>query len=193
MATLQDVNDIFGRVRRLQARVVVTDGPGAEWKAEVPGFGMQTYKVTGMKSPSEIEDDLAALSVWIWSLKDHFKALLPSIGRDETEVERFVDSERDLRVCSDLANGAKHLTLRISRSGQFLRAGRLRFRVPQSAIATLIVRENEVQIDVSKPAEVTIELPVLDQAGNIVGDGISYLHNGVRAWERYSKQLGLSV
>ena len=193
MATIQEVNDLFERIRRIQARVIVTDGPGAEWKAEVPGYGLQTYKITGMKSPLELEDDLATLSVWVWSLKDHLKAFLPSLGRDPREVERLVDSDPDLQVCADLANSAKHSTLIRSRTGRFLRAGRLRFTIPQSALGALTVRKDEVQVDVSSPQGVRIELPVVDPAGNTVGDAIEHLRRGVIAWERYAEQLGLAT
>jgi hypothetical protein len=191
MATVQEVNELFERIRRVLDRVAVTVGSGTEWKAEVPGHGVHTYKITGMKSPSDIEDDLATLAVWVWSLKDHLKTLFSSLGRDPNDVERCVDSEADLRVCADIANSAKHSVLTHSRTGRFVRAGRLRFSIPQSAVSALTFRAAEVQIDVSQPEQVAIELPVVDKAGKVVGDGIVHLRNAVRAWERYVQQLGL--
>jgi len=192
MATIQDVNDLFERIRRIGARLVVTAGPGSDWKADMPDFEIQTYKVTGMKSPEELEDDIATLSIWIWSLKDHLKAIMVSLGQDPLDIERFVNSDRDLQVCADIANSAKHLSLRTSRTGEFLKAGRLCFSLPMSSIGELVFRPNEVQIDVSRPDLVKIALPVVDHAGNTVGDAIAHLHAGVEAWERFTSQLGLT-
>ena len=191
MATIQDVNDLFERIRRIGARLIVTTGPGSDWKADVPNFGIQTYKVTGMKSPEELEDDIATLSLWIWSLKDHLKLVLASLGQDPLDIERFVNSDRDLQVCADIANSAKHLPLRTSRTGQFLKAGRLCFSLPLSSVGELVFRPNEVQIDVSRPDLVKIAIPVIDRAGNTVGDVIAHLHAGVIAWERCAREAGV--
>jgi hypothetical protein len=194
VTTFKDVIDLFERVRRLDRRIVVTDGPGVEWTAEVPGFGTQTYRITGMKSPQELEDDVKTLAIWVWSLKDYIKELLISQGRDGKKIEAFVDLNPVLQVCADIANSEKHSVLRKPpRSGQKLRAGQLKFSIPQSAMSSITFFANEVQVDVSQPELVTIDVPVLDAEGNVIGDAIAYLRTGIFAWEMCARDLGVAV
>jgi hypothetical protein len=189
MSTLREVADLIDRMHRLMARAEVTPGAGQTWTAEVPGHGMQTYKLTGMKSPAEIQDDLASLSLWVWSVKDHLKALVASRGGNPEDVEEFVNVTPDLQVCADIANTAKHGQLRTSRTGRFLRAGPLHFEIPQAALASLSLLMNEVQIDLAKPDLVTFRLPLLDASGSDVGDALFHLRAGVEAWESYVERL----
>jgi hypothetical protein len=142
-----------------------------------------------MKSPAEIEDDLSSLGLWVWSTKDHLKKLVQSRGGDPADVERYVDSSPDLRVCADIANTAKHAALNRSRTGRYLRAGRLQFEIPQAALASLTFLEKEVQIDVSKPELVSFRYPLLDDSGKVAGDAMKHLEGGVAAWEKYVEQI----
>jgi hypothetical protein len=54
---------------------------------EAPGFGEHKFQISGVKSPEELEDDIAALAVWVWSMKDYLKKLAPSVGRLPNEVD----------------------------------------------------------------------------------------------------------
>jgi hypothetical protein len=189
MSTLREVNDLIERMRRLIRRTEVMPGQGEVWTAEVPGHGIQTYRLTGMKSPAEIEDDLSSLAVWVWSTKDHLKKLVQSRGGDPADVERYVDSSPDLRVCADIANTAKHAQLNRSRTGRYLRAGRPQFEVPQAALGSLTFLENEVRVDVSKPELVRFRYPLLDEAGKETGDAMKHLEGGIAAWEKYVEQI----
>ncbi len=185
--TIGDVKELFDRVGRIIGRIRDKAGQGAEWKVESPDYGTQTYKITGVKSYQELEDDFANLSVWVWSIKDYLKKLASSLGKDPNDVERFVDADMDLKICSDPANTAKHAKLnRKSRTGQYLRMGRLRYTVPLKATSGLTFsgNENNQIIDVSQPDAVEIIVPVLDQSGNEVGEAFTTFRNGVRAWER---------
>lgn len=56
-------------------------------EGEVPGFGEHKFQISGVKSPEELEDDIAALAVWVWSMKDYLKKLAPSVGRLPNEVD----------------------------------------------------------------------------------------------------------
>src|SRR5262245_27287880 len=189
MSTLREVDDLIDRLRRLIRRSELSPGLGEAWSAEVPGHGMHTYRLTGMKSPSEIEDDLASLAVWVWSVKDYFKRLVESRGGDPAKVERYVNSNSDLKVCADIANTATHAHLDRSRTGQHLRAGRPRFEMPKEAVRSLTFLTREVHIDVSKPELVTFHYPVVDASGAEVGDAMAHLIAGVAAWERYAEQF----
>jgi hypothetical protein len=101
MATVQDITDLYGRIKRLHTRLADTSGDGFEWKVEV-GEVIHSYHVSAMKSPKEIEDDIAALAVWLWSMKDYFQALLRSAGKDTMQVGLFVDTQSSLKLCSDI-------------------------------------------------------------------------------------------
>jgi hypothetical protein len=189
MPTLREVNDLVERMRRLIRRTEVTPGQGQVWSAEVPAYGIQTYRLTGMKSPAEIEDDLSSLGLWVWSMKDYLKKLVQSRGGDPEDVERYVDSTSDLRICADIANTAKHTQLSRSRTGRYLRAGRPTFAIPQAALGSLTFLENEVRVDVSKPELVTFAYPLVDDSGKEIGDAMKHLEAGLAAWEKYVEQI----
>ncbi len=189
MSSLEQVTNLRARIERLTLRTRLTSGPGAEWAAEVPGHGLQSYQVTGMTSPDELEDTLAHLCMEVWNLKDYLKRHLVAIGRDPRDVERFVDADPDLPVCADLANSTKHGGLDRTRTGRSLRAGRVTFSMPQGALGSLTVFANKVQVDIRKPEFVTFAYPVIDRDGNEVGDAMQHLINGVAAWERFIHRL----
>ena len=150
---------------------------------------MQAYRVTGIKSPAEIEDDLSSLGLCVWSTKDHLKKLVQSRGGDPADVERYIDAAPDLQVCADIANSAKHAQLSRSRTGRYLRAGRPHFEIPQAALGSLTLLKNEVRVDVSKPELVSFRYPLVGKSGKETGDAMKHLEGGVAAWEKYVEQL----
>jgi hypothetical protein len=190
MATVQDITDLYGRIKRLHTRLADTSGDGFEWKVEV-GEVIHSYHVSAMKSPKEIEDDIAALAVWLWSMKDYFQALLRSAGKDTMQVGLFVDTQSSLKLCSDIANSAKHLHLSHSKSGLFARAGKLQWSIPQAAVSSLVIEATSIQIDLSDPARVLVEMPILDRKGNVVGEGIAVCREATEAWERFAEGCGI--
>lgn len=189
MSNRREVQELIERIWRIVRRTEITAGRGEAWSAEVPGHAVHTYRLSGMKSPTEIEDDLSNLSVWVWSAKDYMKNLVRSRGGDPDDVERYVDADPDLQVCADIANSTKHAVLTRSRSGRYLRAGRPHFEIPQAAVRSLTVLAGEVQLDVSKPELVTFRYPLLDASGAEVGDAMKHLENGIAAWEKFLEQL----
>jgi hypothetical protein len=189
--TIGEVKKLCDRINRIHEKIKQKGGGGAEWKAEVPGFGDQNYKITGVKSPKELEDDIAALAVWVWSMKDYLKKLAPSVGMQPQEVERFIDTDPHLPICADLANKDKHGELDRSRSGRFLGMGRLQYTIPQQALRAVTFRGNEVQIDVATADEVQIVVPVLDPRGAEVAEGLACLEKGIKAWDRLLHQFGV--
>jgi hypothetical protein len=58
-----------------------------------------------------VADDFYAFFVSCWHLKDWLKADLGVSSTIRGEVETFVNGNLWLRLCADLANGAKHLKL----------------------------------------------------------------------------------
>lgn len=190
MATVQDITDLYGRIKRLQARLADTSGDGTEWKVEA-GEVIHSYHVSAMKSPKEIEDDIAALAVWLWSMKDYFQAILRTAGKDSKQVELFIDTQSSLKICSDIANRAKHLRLSRSRSGHFARPGRLRWSIPQAAVSSLVIGATSVRIDLPDPVSILVEMPILDRKGNVVGEGIAVCREATEAWEKFAKGCGI--
>lgn len=57
------------------------------------------------------QDDVLAFFVSCYHMKDWLKND-PASGVSAPEVERFVASSRNLKICGDLANGSKHLTIK---------------------------------------------------------------------------------
>ncbi len=73
MSTIREVHDLIERMRRIMHRATISPGAGEVWEAELSGYGCQSYRLTGMLSPTATEDNLANLGIWVWSAKDYFK------------------------------------------------------------------------------------------------------------------------
>lgn len=190
---ISELNQLIERIQRSIKRVNEKNGAGIRWEVNIPDFGVQKYLLEGIKDTNQVNDDVANLSVWIWSLKDHLKEFFKSIGKDPRVVERYIDSDQNLKICMDIANSYKHFHLKYDRSNQFGKLGEVRYLLPQHSIGELTYYEKEVKVEISHPEQIEVFLPVQDKNSREIGDAINYLFNGMRAWENFMIENGLFI
>ena len=176
----EDINKLFGRINRIKNRLGIKDGIGTSWDCSLENGEVHKYTLKGIKSPEEVEDDIASAFIWLWSLKDHIKKSI----KDKNWVECRVNANSYLSICGDLANGLKHGSLdRESRSGKKAKLGKLRYKIPQTAIGKLAFGAFDVDIDVKDAHLVAWEMPILDEQDNLMGDAFEYLDHCIDEWE----------
>ncbi len=175
-----DIDKLFDRINRIKSRLGIKKGEGANWSCALENGEIHKYILKGIKSPEEVEDDIANAFVWLWSLKDHIK----KTAKDGDAVERQVNGNSYLSVCADLANGLKHGGLdRKSRSDKTPSFGNLKYHIPQGAIKELAFGAFDVSIDINNAHLVNWEMPILDNQNNTIGDVFDYLDHCINAWE----------
>ncbi|MEK6560726.1 MAG: hypothetical protein AABZ07_03245 [Nitrospirota bacterium] len=176
----EDINNLFARINRIKTRLEIKDGLGTRWDYKFENGEVHKYILNGVKSPEEIGDDIANAFVWLWSLKDHIK----KSSKQGDFVESQVNGNPYLCICADLANGEKHGGLdRTSRSGKKPKLGRLKYQIPQAAIGQLAFGAFDVNIDVNNAHLVVLEMSILDEGDNLIGDAFEYLDKCINAWE----------
>jgi hypothetical protein len=74
------------------------------------------------------QDEVYAFFLNCYHLKDWIKNDA-NAGAAANDVERFVDTNDDLKLCADICNGLKHLRLTSPRSGRDPRFGKRKFDV----------------------------------------------------------------
>lgn len=82
------------------------------------------------------QDEVYAFFQNAYHLKDWLKND-PAASAQVLDVERFIDSSHGMRLCADLCNGSKHLTLTSPRESGDTRMGQRHFRVGLSEPATI--------------------------------------------------------
>lgn len=182
----EDINKLFGRINRIKERLNLKDGAGTSWDYAFDNGEVHKYTLKGVKSPDEVEDDIANAFIWLWSLKDYIKKPM----EDKDWVEGRINDNSCLSICADLANGLKHGSLdRKSRSGKKPKLGKLKYKIPQTAIGKLTVGAFDVGIDVNNAHLVVWEMPILDEQNNLIGDAFEYLDHCIDAWELIANDL----
>jgi len=184
-----EIDRLFERIRRISKEIEQKCGPGFQRNALFSDGMNVTYKVTNLKVPEQLEDDVINLCIWVWSLKDYLKALAVSCGKTAQLVQTIVNSDPYLPICADLANKLKHGTLKKSRSGQFPEMDRLECTLPHTALNSLTFKETEVEFDVATPSSVEITVPVYDETGKLQGDALKILEQGIASWEKLFANL----
>lgn len=181
----EELENLFCRARRLRARLGAKEGVGASWSATLENGEIHRYSLSGVKAPDEVQDDIESLFVWLWSLKDHVKKFLEAKGKGSAWVESEISADQYLSICADIANRAKHGGLdRGSRSGKYPKLGQLKYQVPQTAVSSITVGAFDVGINIARPRQVVLEMPVLGDDGRCLGDAFKYLDYALKGWEK---------
>ena len=102
-----DIDRLVGRIERVRAATEKKSGPGFQYGVPLPEGKVQSYTLKNVKCPEVIEDELAQLFVWVWSLKDYLKELVVARGGNKQVIEDVANSNRNLQLCADLANREK--------------------------------------------------------------------------------------
>jgi hypothetical protein len=186
------VNELFDRIGRLSRQLSENSGSGAEWDYAFSEGEIVKYKISNVKSPEEIKDNIAHLFIWIWSMKDYIKNYAKELGKDPKTVENFVNNDQFLPVCSDIANREKHGDLNKSRSGKFAIMGELSYTtniLRMNIGSKFIVRTNEIDFVPVNPSELDLSRPIFDLNNNLIGDAFDYLLEGIKSWENLYSSL----
>lgn len=182
----EDIDNLFGRINRIKKRLNIKDGDGASWECCLENGEKHKYILKGIKSPEEVEDDIANIFIWLWSLKDYIKKSFDNI----VPIEKQVNANHHLSICADLANGLKHGGLdRNSRSGKRPVLGKLKYKIPQLAIKELSFGAFSVGIDINNAHLVEWGMPILDDLSNPIGDAFECLDHCITAWESIISDL----
>lgn len=109
-------------------------------------------------------------------------------------IELKINSDKDLCICADLANSLKHGGLdRKPRSGESPKLAALKYQMPQKAIESILVGANFQHVVVSHPELVKLEMPVLGDSGQLLGDAFKFLEHALSTWENIVKEVDNAV
>jgi len=170
------------RIARADASARRIESPGFQQSLLLDDGNTHQYSVTGIKSPEQLEDELLALFIWVWSLKDHLKEAYRSKGLDVKQVESIANKSVALQIVSDIANRAKHGALRDSRSGKFAELVKVGYTIPPTAISKITVGAFSVETEVSNPGEVELHASIETNDG-IMYDAFAVLIEAQTEWE----------
>jgi hypothetical protein len=182
-ADLDAIRNRIGRAFRA-AQQVSGEGYESSYQAEGTDF-MTHFRTIGVKAPEQLEDDFLNLFIWTWSLKDHVKTCFKSRGLNAQEVEEIANRSRALAHVADIANRAKHGTLRDSRSGEFAELVGVGFEAPQESIAQITVAGPEVTLLITYPQLIRIRATVRTRSGKEF-DALAVLTEAIDAWESHA-------
>ena len=118
------------------------------------------------------QDEVYAFFINCYHLKDWIKND-PSTNITEAEIENFVNSAEVLKVCGDLCNGSKHLTIKNPKLSTNTRIGSRHFALNLGSIFPIIHIEYEVI------------------SGDKVYDAFTLATNCLNAWETFLKKKKL--
>jgi len=183
---LADLYELFERISWIENALQQKAGAGTGWDYTFPDGSTTKYQITNVKTPAQLKDLFANLAVWTWSIKDYFKALAEQQGTDPQAVEEFVNGDPSLPICADLANFLKHGQLNKSRSGRWPTIGESTYKIdvnPTSVKSILFGAGGLVTLDVADPQQVEISFKVTFSKGEILGDGLEILRDGIASWE----------
>ena len=193
-----ELEKLIGRADRFRKRLHEKQGDGTGWPFTVESGESHYISIDGVKSPEELEDDISSMFIWLWNLKDYVKKYVVKNGKSKDWVEAKVNLDPHLCICADLANSLKHGGLDLNprfkpRSGKSPRLGTLKYQAPQKAISSLSLGVFDVNVNVSNPEFVKLEMPVLGESDRILGDAFKYLEYALKAWEQIVKEADNTV
>jgi hypothetical protein len=151
------------------------------------------YRIYGIKSPEQLNDELLTLFVWLWSMKDYLKQSCKAKGIDPQRIEDIANNNVALQLVSDIANSAKHGELEKSRSGKSARLTDVGFELPQTAISSLCFEADTVTVNVHAPSEARFKARIAGKSGEDIGDAFEILQLAMLAWETQAMPIVLDT
>jgi hypothetical protein len=179
---LADLEMLRERVARLSVALGKNAGEGAHWSFVTDEGETHRYRFRNIRSHEQVEDDTANLLVWVWSLKDHLKALARKHGSDPRAIEELANEDPHLRLCGELANLLKHGHARRPSPYGRLSLGRAHYEFGAKAIRSVEYRAFEVDFDIAHPELVEVTIPVRDENGAVIGDALESARQGAARW-----------
>ncbi|EWS53283.1 hypothetical protein X551_03928 [Methylibium sp. T29] len=164
--TPADLDAIRSRIGRAFAAAQDPFGAGYQTFYQASGTDFTTsFRALGVKDPKQLEDDFLNLFIWTWSLKDYLKSVFDAKGLSGKAVEEEVNRCPALTYVADIANRAKHGSLRESRSGQFAELVDVGFDAPQDSIDRITVAGRDVTLDIKNIQLIQIHATVATNTG----------------------------
>ena len=184
--TAAEFQRLQDRVNRFRLAVGTKAHRGYTETHTLSDGSVHTYRISGIKSPSQLEDEILSLFIWIWSMKDHLKELARARGCDPKIIEKIADFELSLGISADIANRAKHGNLRKSRSGRHARLANVGFTIPGDSIGSIVFGAFDVNLNVALPDTATLRAFIEFETGETPLDAFAVAEDAMKAWETHA-------
>lgn len=183
--SVRSLEELFCRIARLKQRMAQRGGAGDTLKSS--DEFETTAIVESVKPANEVDDDLAAIFIWLWSVRDYIIAKVTESGIRKSLVDDEIDKYLCLKLCSDIANSQKHQSLSTSRSGRFARILKSGYSIPQEAIDHITCEGRKTTFAISQPEMTTITADIVDNKDNRIIGAIECIEQSLEAWACISK------
>lgn len=171
---------------------------GRHYRVDSVGEDGQPYffECFGAKNPEDIEHEVRAWCVFLWSYKDYLKRVAIDSGKEPGWVVAQVRQTKKLKIVADLANREKHGVASFREKIKHdpwtdfePRFGRVSQVTPQAAIKVFGIGKGASALVVDKPELVEYEFPVLDNQGTEIGSAFTILCGAMDEWEEIRARL----
>lgn len=179
---METLEDIWKRIKRFNEVLETKSHNGFNQSHLIDG-SMQTYKVFGIKSPEQFEDELLSIIIWLWSIKDYIKNSYIKLNLNPKDVEKIVDKNFSLQLIADIANRAKHGTLNKSRSGKYAFLGEVGFSIPAASLNLLTFEPWTTSIKVIDTEKVVFTAKVKSQNGEFIANALEIIDSALKILE----------
>jgi hypothetical protein len=181
--TAANLNDMRDRIGRAFGAVKDASGPGYQISFQTTGTEFITnFQAIGVKGLEQSRDDFLNLFIWTWNLKDYLKSGFEARGLSRQEVENQVNQCSALKYVADIANRAKHGSLRESRSGQFAELVNVGHKMAQDSIEQITVTGSDVILHTKNSGLIQIYATVATNNGTRL-DALAVLNDAMACWE----------
>lgn len=185
--SVETLEELLGRITRLKARMSTRSGTGDIIKSN--DEFETTIIVESVKPANEVDDDLAAIFIWLWSVRDYMIAKATEKGIVKSLIDNEIDKHLCLKLCSDIANRQKHGNISKSRSGRFARILKSGYRIPQEAISRISCEGGQTTFAVSHPEKTSVTADIVDKEDFRIIGAIECIEQSLGAWAAISESF----
>jgi hypothetical protein len=187
---IKSLEEIWQRIQRALNTIETKSGLSFN-QAYVVNDISTSLKVTGIKSPEQLEDELLNIFIWLWSIKDYLKAAYKKLGLNSQVIEKLVDSKFNLQLISDIANRSKHGDLEKSRSKRYAVLTNVCIDVPSKAVSKITVEANTISLNINSAQETKFRARIEDMHGRDICDAFEVVSSGLEIWEAEVLKINL--
>ena len=161
------------------------------WPEGSVDFERQSFMVVGSKPLIHVQDDIESAFVWCWSVRDYLK---DSLLFDNKAKVRLFDEEINkypcLVICSDIANGLKHITLRQSRSEKFAYL-KVSEKITITKENTSMIQQLDGKYYITPMGDDSVEIKasIYSKSGDFIYDAYDCLQESLKAWADIEKKF----
>ncbi|MDX1915895.1 MAG: hypothetical protein SFU55_09960 [Methylophilus sp.] len=187
---IKSLEDIWHRIQRILTSIEAKSDLSFSQSYIVNGISTK-LRVTGIKSPEQLEDELLHIFLWLWSIKDYLKAAYKKLSLEPKVIEELVNRKFTLQLISDIANRSKHSSLEESRSKKYAILTKVGIDIPQRAISQMAFEANKITMNVDSAQEVILRAGVEDIDGQDICDAFEVIWSGLEIWEAEVSKINL--